>query len=264
VVAGRDAADPRTADVPVPDYLAAASRGMPGRDGAGGGDRGDRGDRLAGLRVGYSADWYGDDPGTAPEIVTGIERALGVLEGLGATLEAVTLPRYDLFNACGRVIFAAEAFAAHEEELRTQARSFGRFTYQRIMPGIGISAADLLRAYQLRRRLTRVLDETVFGRCDVLITACGQATAARWDDFGPDWPPPRLASDMQTIPFNVSGHPAASVPIGFAGNGLPIGLQAIGRAFGEVGVFRVAAALEPELGQRHIRPIVPALARETR
>jgi aspartyl-tRNA(Asn)/glutamyl-tRNA(Gln) amidotransferase subunit A len=122
------------------------------------------------------------------------------------------------------------------------------------MPGIGVSAADLLGAYQVRRRLRNALDETVFGRCDVLITACGQATAARWTDFGTDWPPPRLANDMQTIPFSVTGHPAMSVPIGFAANGLPIGLQVAGRAFGEASVLRVAAAIEAELGQRDKRP----------
>lgn len=236
VVAGADPADSRTADVPVPDYVAESARG------------------VAGLRVAYSPDWYADDLATAPEIVTGIEQALAVLKELGAVVEQVGLPRYDLFNACGRVICAAESFAVHEEDLRRHPRSFGRFTYQRIMPGVGISAADLLQAYQVRRRLTRALDETVFGTHDILITACGQATAARWTDFGTDWPPPRLANDMQTIPFSVSGHPALSVPIGFADNGLPIGLQAIGRAFDEASVLRAGAAIEAALGQRHRRP----------
>jgi aspartyl-tRNA(Asn)/glutamyl-tRNA(Gln) amidotransferase subunit A len=224
---------------PVLDYLAELARG------------------VAGLRVAHSPGWYAGDPATMPEIVTGIERALRVLQRLGATVEEVELPGYELFNACGRVICAAEAFSAHELALRTQPRSFGRFTYQRIMPGAGICAADLLRAYRVRRQLTRVLSETAFGRCDVLITACGQATAARWDDFGPDWPPPKLANDMQTIPFSVTGHPALSVPIGFAGNGLPIGLQVAGRAFDEASVLRVGAAIEAELGQRHTRPPEP-------
>lgn len=236
VVAGADPADPRTADVPVPDYVAELDRG------------------VAGLRVAYSPDWYADDPATTPEIVTGIEQALRVLEGLGATIEPVHLPRYDLFNACGRVICAAESLAVHEDDLRAHPRSFGRFTYQRIMPGVGISAADLACAHQVRQHLTRMLDDTVFGTHDVLITACGQATAARWTDFGTDWPPPRLANDMQTIPFSVSGHPALSVPIGFAQDGLPIGLQVVGQAFGEASVLRAGAAIEAALGQRHRRP----------
>ncbi len=236
VIAGADRADPRTADVPVPDYVAEMARG------------------VAGLRVAHAPDWYAGDPATAPEIVTGIERALRVLEGLGAVVERVELPRYDLFNACGRVIVAAESFAVHERDLRERPRAFGRYTYQRIMPGAGISAADLLRAHDMRRRLTRALDETVFARHDVLVTSCGQTTAARWTDFGTDWPPPKLANDMQTIPFSVTGHPALSVPIGFAADGLPIGLQIAGRAFGEAAVLRAGAAIEAELGQRDTRP----------
>ncbi len=236
VVAGADPADPRTVDAPVPDYVAECARG------------------VAGLRVAHAPGWYASDPATAPEIVTGVEQALRALEGLGALVERVEPPRYDLFNACGRVILAAESFAVHERDLRDRPRAFGRYTYQRVMPGAGISAADLLHAYQMRRRLTRALDETVFARHDVLVTSCGQATAARWTDFGTDWPPPKLANDMQTIPFSVTGHPALSVPIGFAANGLPIGLQLVGRAFGEAAVLRAGAAIEAELGQRDVRP----------
>ncbi|MFF4060712.1 amidase [Streptomyces sp. NPDC001668] len=239
VIAGADPADPRTADVGVPDYTAALGRG------------------VAGLRVASSPGWYAEDPLTMPEIVTGTEQALGVLDGLGAQVEQVTLPPYEVFNACGRIICAAEAFANLEDDLRRHPRSFGRYTYQRVMPGAGIAAADLMRAYDMRRRLTRQLDEGVFDRHDVLVTVCGQTTAALWSDFPQDWPPPKLANDMQTIPFSVTGHPALSLPIGFAANGLPIGLQIVGRPFEEATVLRVAAALEAELGQRHRRPPEP-------
>jgi aspartyl-tRNA(Asn)/glutamyl-tRNA(Gln) amidotransferase subunit A len=242
VIAGADPADPRTAGVGVPDYVAVLSRGVDG------------------VRVASSPGWYAGDPATMPEIITRIEQALGVLDGLGATVEEVTLPSYEVFNACGRVIFAAEAFAVHEDDLRRHPRSFGRYTYQRVLPGAGVGAADLLRAYDVRRWLTRRLDEVVFGAHDVLITACGQATAARWSDFPEDWPPPKLANDMQTIPFSVSGHPALSLPVGFAANGLPIGLQIVGRAFDEATVLRVAAVLEAELGRGHIRPAVTMTA----
>ncbi|MEN3308468.1 MAG: aspartyl-tRNA(Asn)/glutamyl-tRNA(Gln) amidotransferase subunit [Micromonosporaceae bacterium] len=240
VIAGADPADPRTSDVPVPDYAAGLSGGVDG------------------LRVAHSPAWYASDAATMPDVVAVIEQALAVLDRLGATVDEVELPAYGLFNACGRVIMAAEAFAVHEDDLRRRPRSFGRFTYQRVMPGAGIGAADLQRAHDVRRQLTRALQQRVFGRHDVLVTACGQTTAARFADFPEDWPPPRLANDMQTIPFNVTGHPALSLPTGFAGNGLPIGLQLVGRPFDEATLLRVAAALETELGQRHRRP--PALA----
>jgi aspartyl-tRNA(Asn)/glutamyl-tRNA(Gln) amidotransferase subunit A len=236
VIAGADPADPRTAGVPVPDYRAALGHG------------------VAGLRVATSPAWYAADPATLPEIVVRVEEALALLGRLGATVEEVALPPYEVFNACGRVIFAAEAFSTHEDDLRAHPRSFGRYTYQRVLPGAGVAAADLLRAYDVRRRLTRRLDETVFDHHDVLVTVCGQTTAARWRDFPEDWPPPGLVNDMQTIPFSVSGHPALSLPAGFAEDGLPIGLQIVGRAFDEATVLRVAAALEAELGQRARRP----------
>ncbi|MFK4102492.1 amidase [Streptomyces sp. NPDC019531] len=236
VIAGHDPADPRTAEGRVPDYS------------------GELTGEVAGLRVAHSPGWYADDPLTLPDITGGIKQALDALDGLGAQVEEVTPPPYDLFNACGRLIFAAEAFAAHEDELRRRPRDFGRYTYQRVMPGAGVAAADLLRAREMRRRLRRRLDETVFAEHDVLVTVCGQTTAARWSDFPEDWPPPGLANDMQTIPFSVTGHPALSLPIGFAANGLPIGLQIVGRAFDETTVLRVASALETALGQRHRRP----------
>lgn len=242
VIAGADPADPRTVDVPVPDYGAGLARG------------------VRGLRIGHCPDWYADDPSTLPEIVAGIEEAVGVLAGHGAAVRRVELPDYDVVDACGRVVFAAEAFAVHEEDLRRRPRSFGRYTYQRLLPGAALGAADLLRAHEVRRRFTRLLDETVFDRCDVLVTACGQTTAARFADFPADWPPPRLANDMQTIPFSVSGHPALSLPTGFAADGLPIGLQLVGRRFEEGTVLRVAAVIEDEMGRRDRRPTGPGVA----
>lgn len=236
VVAGPDPRDPRTRDAPAPDFLGPLT-----------GD-------VRGLRVAYSTDWYASDPDTMPEISAAVERALNHLEGLGAVVEECALPPYELFNACGRVILAAEGFARHERELRRAPRSFGRITYQKLMPGAGLGAGDLLRALDVRRSLVAALDRQVFARHDVLVTACGQTTAARFDDFPPDWPPPRLANDMQTIPFALTGHPAMSLPLGFAGNGLPIGMQLVGPRFGEADLFRAGTALEAEFGRRDTRP----------
>ncbi|WP_406280775.1 amidase [Embleya sp. NBC_00896] len=238
VVAGPDARDPRTRDAPAPDFL--------------GGPIGD----VRGLRVAYSTAWYASDPATLPEITEGIERALAHLDKLGAIVEECELPPYEELDACGRIILAAEGFAVHERNLRRFPRSFGRFTYQKLMPGAGVGASDLLRALDVRRRLVEAFQRRVFADHDVLITACGQTTASRFDDFPTDWPPPRPANDMQTIPFAVTGHPAMSLPLGFAANGLPIGLQLVGRAFGEASLFRAGAALEAEFGRRDTRPVL--------
>ncbi|MDH6120147.1 aspartyl-tRNA(Asn)/glutamyl-tRNA(Gln) amidotransferase subunit A [Kitasatospora sp. GAS204A] len=243
VVAGPDPRDPRTRDAPVPDVRS----GLTGLTGD-----------VRGLRVAYSTAWYGADPATLPEITEAIERALAHLEKLGAIVEECELPPYEVFNACGRIILAAEGFAVHEANLRAAPREFGRFTYQKLMPGAGVGASDLLRALEVRRGLAAALDRRVFADHDVLITACGQTTAARFDDFPVNWPPPRLANDMQTIPFALTGHPAMSLPLGFAGNGLPIGLQLVGPRFGEASLFRAGTALEAEFGRRDTRPALTA------
>ncbi|MEF3113547.1 amidase [Streptomyces chrestomyceticus] len=239
VIAGPDPRDGRTREAPVPDFLSLLT-----------------GDER-GLRVGYSRSWYAADPGTLPEITEAIDRALVHLEERGAVVEECALPPYEVFDACGRIILIAEGFAVHEENLRRAPRSFGRFTYQKLMPGAGVAPDDLERAYQVRKELAAALDRRVFADHDVLITACGQTTAARVDAFGTDWPPPRLANDMQTIPFAVTGHPAMSLPLGFAGNGLPIGVQLVGRKFGEASLFRAGLALESAFGRRETRPVLP-------
>jgi aspartyl-tRNA(Asn)/glutamyl-tRNA(Gln) amidotransferase subunit A len=242
VVAGHDPRDPRAAAVPVGDYLAAAGA----RDG------------VAGLRVAHTPSWYVADPATSPEIVATIGRTLEVLAAHGAIVEEVPVPDYELFNACGRVLFAAEAFATHQRGLCDEPRSFGRFTYQRLVPGAGLLGADLAHAYELRRRLRRELDR-VLSRYDLIVTACGQTTAARFDDFPRDWPPPKLANDMQTIPFSLTGHPAMSLPTGVAGNGLPIGVQLVAAHWDEATLFRAGALVEAELAPYRRRPDATAL-----
>lgn len=240
VVAGHDPRDPRTAPVPVADYLAAAGAG------------------VAGLRVAHTPSWYAEDPATSPEIVATIRRTLDVLAAHGAIVEEVPVPDYELFNACGRVLFAAEAFATHQRGLCDEPRSFGRYTYQRLVPGAGLLGADLAHAYELRRRLRRELDR-VLSRYDLIVTACGQTTAARFDEFPRDWPPPKLANDMQTIPFSLTGHPAMSLPTGLAGNGLPIGVQLVAGYWDEATLFRAGALVEAELAAHRRRPDATAL-----
>ena len=238
VIAGGDPDDPRAVDVPVPDYLAELGRG------------------VAGLRVAHSPAWYADDPATMPQISNRIEQALGVLQNSARPSNRSSCRTMSCSTRAG----GSSSPPRHSPSTNgtcaiTRDRSAGTPT-SACMPGAGIGAADLLRAYDIRRRLTRSLDERVFGRYDVLVTACGQTTAARFADFGADWPPPKLANDMQTIPFSVSGHPALSLPLGLSDGGLPIGLQLIGPAFGEGTVFRAAAAIEAALGQRQLRPAV--------
>jgi len=163
-----------------------------------------------------------------------------LLRDAGAIVEDVALPDYALFAAAGRVIMSAEAFAIHESDMQTRLGDYGEITANRFVLGAAITAADYINALRARRELTDAVN-TVLGRCDALLTASALGTAPRFDA-----PVDALssASPMQTIPFNVTGHPAMSVPIGLAQDRLPISVQVVGRPFDEAMVFRIGRAIE--------------------
>jgi aspartyl-tRNA(Asn)/glutamyl-tRNA(Gln) amidotransferase subunit A len=173
-------------------------------------------------------------------------------------VEEVELPGFSLFNACGRVIMMAEAYAIHEQDLRKRPREYGRYTYQRIMAAAGLSAADMVQAFRLRRELAESVDGSALRDFDALVTAVCLTPPARLGDFPLDWPPPAAATATLTIPFNVTGHPALAVPTGFYANGLPMGVQIVGRAFDEATVLRIGAAYESLTNLTARRPALGA------
>jgi len=222
VISGHDPLDPASADVPVPDFAAEL-----GRD-------------LAGLKLAYPRSFFVGVNGISPEVIAGVDRAVQDLTRLGATIEEITLPDFELFNACGRVILTAESYTVHEENLIKRGADYGRLTYQRMMPGAIVSAADLIQALRMRRELHDAVAR-VLETYDAIVTVNALAPAIRLDAFPPD---ATLRTPGHTIPFNVTGHPALAVPTGFAKNGLPIGLQIVGRPFDEPTVLRIGAAYE--------------------
>jgi aspartyl-tRNA(Asn)/glutamyl-tRNA(Gln) amidotransferase subunit A len=222
VVAGHDPLDPASADVPVPDFSADLGRG------------------ISGLKLAYPRSFFATVDGISPEVIAGIDRAAQDLARLGATVEEIKLPDYELFNACGRLILTAEAYAVHEENLIKRGGDYGRLAYQRMMPGAIVSAADLIQALRMRRELYEVLARVLEDH-DAIVTVNALAPAIRLDAFPVD---ATLRTPGHTIPFNVTGHPALAVPTGFAKSGLPIGLQIIGRPFDEPTVLRIGAAYE--------------------
>jgi aspartyl-tRNA(Asn)/glutamyl-tRNA(Gln) amidotransferase subunit A len=222
VVSGYDPLDPASADVPVPDFSAEL-----GRD-------------LKGLKLAYPRSFFVGVDGISPDVIAGIDRAVQDLARLGAGIEEIKLPDFEQFNACGRVILTAESYTVHEENLIKRGGDYGRLTYQRMMPGAIISAADLIQALRMRRELHDAVAR-VLETYDAIVTVNALAPAIRLDAFPPD---ATLRTPGHTIPFNVTGHPALAVPTGFAKTGLPIGLQIVGRPFDEPTVLRIGAAYE--------------------
>jgi aspartyl-tRNA(Asn)/glutamyl-tRNA(Gln) amidotransferase subunit A len=222
VLAGHDARDPASADVPVSDYRADLEKG------------------VSGLRIGIPRAFFAAAPAITWEVTAGLDRIAAQLRAAGAVVEDIELPDYALFSAAGRVIMMAEAFAIHEADMQNRLMDYGEITAGRFVLGAAVTAADFINALRARRELTDAVNAAL-SRYDALLTLSALNTAPRFDQ-----PTDSLssASPIQTIPFNVTGHPAMSVPTGLGASGLPIGVQIVGRPFDEPMVFRIGRAVE--------------------
>jgi len=237
VIAGHDSLDPASAQVPIADFTGELDRDLL-RD-------------LADLRVAYPRSFFATQEGVSPDVVASIDAAVQQIARLGAEVEEIALPDFELFNACGRVILTAEAYAIHEKDLLSRPLDYARYTYQRMVVGATLSAADLVQAFRLRRELSVTLNAGILNTFDALITATALTPAPRLDEFPLDVP---LRNMTQTIPFNVTGNPALAIPTGFSKSGLPLGMQIVGRPFDEPTVLRIGAAYEAAAGWAARRP----------
>src|SRR5215467_2598613 len=231
-LAGHDPKDPASADCPIPDYRAALT-----------GD-------VRGLRIGIVRHLYEDDNTVTPEVRAALEEAYPVFRSLGATLEDVRIrPAQDYFDV--KVTIAeSELLAVHERVLRTRPGDFGEDFLGRVLPAVLIGARDYVEAQRERRRMLAEM-APVYADFDVLVTATAGAPAPRLDAWRTIefWKRASL-----TTPFNVTGGPALAQCIGFAGNGLPLSMQVVGKPFDDATVLRVAHAYEKASPWREQRP----------
>ncbi len=227
VLAGHDQKDPGSARVAKPNFRGLMQSG------------------VKGLRIGLIRGFYEQARGISSETVAGIEATAQTLAKLGAHVEDVTLPDYADFSTCGRVIMFCEAFAIHEKDFRERPLDFGENTWMRMMLGAFVTAPDIIQAHRLRRELTHAVSHALESH-DVLLCACALGPAPAFGGSG-DWHAP-TESPIQSMPFNVTGHPAISMPTGLSKSGLPLSVQIIGKHFDEPTVLRVAAALEKATG----------------
>ncbi len=237
LMAGHDPEDPGSADVPVPDYGAGLEAG------------------VRGLRIGIPRGFFANAPALTNEAGAAIDRVAGLLADAGAEVVEIALPEQALFAAANRVILLAEAYAVHEQDLRHRLALYGRKTVERIVPGAAITAADLVQAGRIRRMLADAVSRALVP-CDALLTACSLAPAPRLDQPAD----PRAAwSPLQTGAFNLTGHPAMSVPVGLSASGLPLSVQLVGRFFDEAMLLRIGRAVERLTGWEEIPlPAIPA------
>ena len=244
-IAGVDEMDSTSADVAVPNYAAAL-------DG-----------NIKGLKIAVPKEFLGEGVGEAAK--KSVLDALEVLKGLGATVEEVSLPHSKYALAAYYILSSSEASsnlsrfdgirygyrtdnAKNLLELykNTRAEGFGDEVKRRIMLGTYSLSAGTYDAYykkaQQARTLIKADYDKVFENYDVIIGPTAPTPAFEIGANIED-PMTMYANDILTIPINLAGVPAISIPCGFE-NGLPLGLQIIGKHFDEETLYRVAYAYE--------------------
>ena len=215
---------------------------------------------VQGLRIGLPKEFFGS--GAAPDVVKAVEAAVAEYKKLGCTTVDVSLPNMGLSVPVYYVLAPAEASsnlsrfdgvryghrAADYTNLndmyeKTRAEGFGAEVKRRILIGTyvlshGYYDAYYIRAQKLRRLIAQDFTEA-FKQCDVIMGPTSPTTAFKLGEKAAD-PVQMYLSDIYTIAVNLAGLPGMSIPCGFDGAGLPVGLQIIGNYFSEARMLNVA------------------------
>ncbi len=254
-VAGYDPADSTSVDCPVPDYLATLEGG------------------VKGMKIGLPREYF--IAGLDPAVKQAVEAAIKVYRELGAEIVEVSLPHTDYAVACYYLIATAEASSnlARYDGVRfgvrqagdgglvqmyeqSRAAGFGDEVKRRIMLGTYALSSGYYDAYYLKAQKVRTLIREdflkAFEQVDLLLTPVAPTAAFKLGEKTAD-PLQMYLSDIFTIPVNLAGTCALSLPCGQDGK-LPIGLQLIGKPFDEASILQAARAYEAETDWHQRRP----------
>jgi len=253
-IAGHDKRDSTSVPEPVPDYTKCLKAD------------------LKGVRLGVPKEYYVE--GMQPEVAESMKAALGKLEELGAELEEMSLPHTPYALAVYYIIAPSEASAnlarydgvkygysyagnsMWESMEKTRENGFGPEVKRRIMLGTYALSAGYYDAWYVKAQRVRTLIrrefDAAFEKYDALITPTSPTVPFKIGEKTDD-PLAMYLSDVCTLPINIAGVPGISVPAGFA-DGLPIGMQIIGKHFGEEAILRVAYAYEQATEWHKRRP----------
>jgi aspartyl-tRNA(Asn)/glutamyl-tRNA(Gln) amidotransferase subunit A len=246
VIAGHDARDSTSLDVPTGDWEGACNRG------------------VKGLRIGVPEEYFAE--GLDPEVAANVRAAIAALERAGCAVRKVTLPHTRYAVATYYVLATAEAssnlarFDGVRYGLRVDPRhdlramygatrdaGFGAEVKRRILLGTFVLSAGYYDAYYLKAQKARTLVrrdfESAFREVDVLCSPAAPTPAFRLGEKADD-PLAMYLSDIYTLPASLAGVPAMSVPCAPTKSGLPVGLHIVARPLDEASMLAVAAACE--------------------
>jgi aspartyl-tRNA(Asn)/glutamyl-tRNA(Gln) amidotransferase subunit A len=255
VMAGQDGGDMTTSDAPVPALDELLNAPAP-------------------LRVGVPKEYLAE--GLDPEIRARLDAALDALKAEGAEIVEVSLPHSKYAVATYYILASAEASSnlarfdgvryGHRDTTatslidtyrRTRTFGFGAEVRRRIMLGTFVLSAGYYDAYYQRAQKVRSVFvrefEAAFRQCDVMLTPTAPTAAFKFGEHSED-PLTMYLADIYTIPANLAGLPAMSVPAGLTSDGLPVGVQLLAAPFAEKSLFGAALALERRLGKMEAPP----------
>jgi aspartyl-tRNA(Asn)/glutamyl-tRNA(Gln) amidotransferase subunit A len=227
-LAGSDPRDPATVDVPVPDYTEGIDSG------------------VAGLTVGVPSNYYFDR--IDPDVAAAVSSAIETFRAAGADIRTVEVPFSDYYDATIRGIQLPEISAYHAELLRDRGSLLTEQMRLTLTAATLLPARIYVRAQQAREVIKQAWRE-LFTDIDALVTPTHPAAAPRLQDMTYRWPDGFEEAHWRTysrltLPANLTGLPAISVPCGLTRAALPCGLQVIGRPFDEATVLRIAMVHE--------------------
>ncbi len=257
-IAGKDQRDSTSADVPVPDYIAALAEG------------------ARGIRLGVPDEAFG--PGVEPAVAEGLRQALDVFAAQGLSVERISLPTIDAALPAYYLIAPAEASSnlarydgvqyglrvpsddLYEMYTETRRHGFGAEVKRRIMLGTYALSAGYYEAYYLKAQRVRTLVardfERVFAKVDIVVMPVAPTLPFAIGERAED-PLQMYLSDIFTIPVNLAGLPGLAMLCGFA-RGLPVGMQLVGRPFAETTLLRAGYTYEQATSWHRERPPVAA------
>jgi aspartyl-tRNA(Asn)/glutamyl-tRNA(Gln) amidotransferase subunit A len=251
-IAGRDPLDSTSADVPVPNYREPVGR------------------PVAGLKIGVPLEYFED--GLDSEVRAAVEFAIQELKNAGATIAPISLPHTEYAIPTYYVVATAEASSnlarydgvryglrasdaktLGEMYRRTRDAGFGAEVKRRIMLGTYVLSAGYYDAYYLKAQRVRSLlardFEQAFAKVDAIVTPTTPTPAFKLGEKTDD-PLAMYLADIFTVTADLAGIPGISIPCGKSREGLPIGLQILGKHFDESTVLRVAHVAEHALAAK--------------